>query len=144
MLPGPAALIARLYNEVFNERDLALATQVATSMFLQPQHFINQYSILRTAFPDWRMTRDLTLQDADFVTVRWTGRGTQTGAYVLPYVTIPPTGQFVTVLGISIYQVASNQIINHVGSGDSIEVLHQLGVRFVPPPTQHTTPLLQP
>lgn len=144
MPPGPAALIARLYKEVYNERDLAVATQVATSIFLQPQRFITQYTILRTAFPDWRMTRDLTLQDGNFVTVRWTGRGTQNGAYVLPYVTIPATGQFVSVLGISIYQVAGGQIISHVGSGDSIEVLHQLGVRFMPPHTQHMTPLLQP
>lgn len=145
MPPASIALVDRVYREVYNEQDLAIATQIATSIFLHPQHFINQYVALRTAFPDWRMTRDLTLQDGNYVIVRWTGRGTHQGSYTLPHLslTIPATGQLVTVLGISLYQVSGGKIVSRIGSGDSIEVLHQLGVRFVPPPAQHTTPRVQ-
>ena len=134
MSSAQIALIDRLYREFYNQRDLGLAAQAARSIFHDPQRFIDEYKALRTAFPDLQVTRDRTLHNGNFVAVRWALRGTHEGELVLPYVTVPPTGLAITTLGISIFEVFRGQIISRVwASSDGLDMLHDLGVQFIPP-----------
>ncbi len=133
MRADPVLVVERLYSEVYNQPDLAIAKQAASSILLNPARVVTEYTALRNAFPDWTVTRDLTLHSGNYVIVRWTGRGTQTGTFVLPQVTIPPTGVSVQVLGISIFHVFRGQIDSGVWGTDGLFMLSQLGVQFMPP-----------
>ena len=145
MMPGPIAVVERVYNEFYNEPNFARAVQVAPSIFHDPQRFIDEYKMLRTAFPDMRVNRDRTLQDGNFVVVRWSMRGTQQGVLALPLVTVPPTGRAVSVLGISIFEVLGGQITSRVWANDSLDMLFDLGVRFIPPSSPpRSTPRIKP
>ncbi|HKS69746.1 MAG TPA: ester cyclase [Ktedonobacterales bacterium] len=130
------ALIKRLYTEFYNERKVDAAAQAALSIFRDPQRFIDEYKALRTAFPDMQVSPDVILEAGRHVTVRWTMLGTQQGVLTLPRVTIPATGLGVTVLGISLFEVTRGLIENRVwATSDGLEMLYNLGVRFVPPPS---------
>lgn len=148
MSPDPMLVIARLYSEFYNQPDLTLARQVASSIFRHPQRFIEEYVALRTAFPDMQFDREMTFQEGKRVAVRWSARGTHQGELVLPRLTVPATNKWVETMGISIFEVSNGQIIQRVwASSDGLEMLYQLGVRFEPPSSQrrHTrrTPRLQ-
>lgn len=134
MPPDSVPVIERLYREFYNQPDLAIAKQVAPSIFHDPQRYIDEYSAVRIAFPDMHFNRDLTLQDGRHVTVRWSARGTQRGTLVLPRVTVPATNRTVETMGISIFEVSNGQILHRIwASSDGLEMLYQLGVRFDPP-----------
>lgn len=137
MPPDSVPIINRLYREFYNQSDLVLAQQVAPSIFRYPQRFIEEYMALRTAFPDMRFNCDMTIQQGKRVAVRWSAKGTQMGELVLPRVAVPATNRHIETMGISIFEVSNGQIIQRVwASSDGLEMLYQLGVRFVPPPPQ--------
>lgn len=136
MSSARVTLIERLYLEFYNERNAAAAAQAAISIFHAPQRFIDEYKALRAAFPDMQIRPDVILEAGRHITVRWTMLGTQQGVLKLPRVTIPATDLAVTVLGISIFEMTRGLIKNRVwATSDGLEMLYNLGVRFVPPPS---------
>jgi len=60
-----------------------------------------------TAFPDVNVTVDLLVVDGDRAAVRWTSRGTQLGGIL----GIAPTGQYVTLSGITLFTARSGVIV---------------------------------
>ncbi len=52
------------------------------------------------AFPDLRVTIDQVIADGDYVVVRWTATGTQTG----PFFNLEPSGVEATWTGINIFR----------------------------------------
>lgn len=134
MRSNPVSVVERLYSEFYNQPDLAIAAQVAPSIFHDPQVFIDEYVAIRTAFPDMQFSRDSTVQQGQRVAVRWSARGTQRGELVLPRVTVPATDRWVETMGISLFEMSDGRILRRVwASSDGLEMLYQLGVRFVVP-----------
>lgn len=78
----------------------------------------------RTAFPDLSVTVDLVVAEGDFVAVRWTARGTNTGEGN----GLPATGKRVEVSGVAIFRIVDGKIAEEWAAGDALGLLRQLGL----------------
>jgi len=70
------------------------------------------------------------LADGDKVVARVNYRGTQQGAFSA----ISSTGKPITVMGINIFRIVNDRIVEHWGLVDRLSALQQLGI--IPPPGQ--------
>jgi steroid delta-isomerase-like uncharacterized protein len=61
----------------------------------------------RTAFPDLKATIDDIFAEGEMVALRWSARGTHLGDWL----GTPPTGNHLTVTGISIYRIAEGKAV---------------------------------
>ena len=77
----------------------------------------------RAAFPDLKLTVDIAIAEGEFVTVRWTARGTHKGDLF----GIAPTGKQATVTGITIDRHAGGKIAESWTNWDTLGLLQQLG-----------------
>ena len=126
------ALVRRFYEEVFNQRNLALVDQLFTTnhMFHNPpttlhgrEEFKQLLSVYITAFPDARFTVEDEIAEGDRVASRYTFRGTHQGELM----GIPPTGKQVTVTGIIINRIAGGQSVEGWLNFDALGLLQQIG-----------------
>jgi steroid delta-isomerase-like uncharacterized protein len=69
-------------------------------------------TVMRTAAPDLQLTVEDMVAEGDKVVVRWTFRGTHTGASVSG---TPPTGKPLTALAIGIYRFVDGKIAEDWG-----------------------------
>ena len=83
----------------------------------------------RLAFPDLKVSVDLIVAEDDLVAVRWTARGTNSGAGN----GIPATGKQVRTSGTAIFRFVDGAIAEEWTAGDSLGLLKQLGL--MPPPS---------
>ena len=128
------ALVQRFFEEVINQRNLAVLDQFAhpggvnhtvpPGMPQESNQFLGQYL---NAFPDVKATVEDLMADGDKVVARVSYRGTHQGAFR----GIPPTGKQIVVTGINIFRIANGKLVEHWGLTDRLAVLQQLGV--VPP-----------
>jgi steroid delta-isomerase-like uncharacterized protein len=128
------ALARRLFEEVWNEGNLALIDELFAPNFLfhdpdDPQvRTLEDYKRLitefRSAFPDGHHTIDEMIAAGDQVVVRWTYSGTQQGAFQ----GIPPTGKQVEFTGISIIRFEEDKFGSTWLQSDTLTFLQQLGV----------------
>ncbi|UNK50809.1 ester cyclase [Lysobacter sp. S4-A87] len=87
----------------------------------------------RKAFPNLNITVDKQVAERDLVAVRWTARGTNTGAGN----GIPATGRAVQVTGTTLFRMADGRIAEEWTCADSLGLMKQLGLSPTPaaPPT---------
>lgn len=78
----------------------------------------------RDAFPDLKITVDKQVAEGDLVAVRWTARGTNTGAGN----GIPATGRAVQTMGTTLFRVADGRIAEEWTCADSLGLMKQLGM----------------
>ena len=78
----------------------------------------------RTAFPDLVARVDRIIGEGDFVVVRWTASGTNTGSGN----GIPATGRSVTTSGTAIFRFEDGAVAEEWTSGDTLGLLKQLGM----------------
>lgn len=93
----------------------------------------------REAFPDLKITVDQLVAEHDFVAVRWTARGTNTGAGN----GIPATGRAVQISGTTLFRMADAQIAEEWTCADSLGLMKQLDLLAKPaaaPPTADNSP----
>ena len=128
-------LVARFFNEVCNNRQLAVADELFASnhVYHDPaspwvapgpggmKDLMGQY---QRSFPDARWGMEQTLECGDTVVTRWTGGGTH-GAELLG---IAPTGKKVSVTGVWIHRVENDKIAESWNVWDTLGMLQQLGV----------------
>ena len=76
----------------------------------------------REAFPDLHITVDKQVAERDLVAVRWTARGTNTGAGN----GIPATGRAVQITGTTLFRVADGRIAEEWTCADSLGLMRQL------------------
>jgi steroid delta-isomerase-like uncharacterized protein len=79
---------------------------------------------LRAAFPDLRLVIEDMVAEDDKVVTRWSLTGTHEGA--LPALRIRPTGEEVTLTGISIFRIEDSKIVEIWQEGDYLGLLNQL------------------
>jgi steroid delta-isomerase-like uncharacterized protein len=83
-----------------------------------------QYSeVMLTAFPDLVRTVEDLVAEGDRVVARWTARGTHTGDFQW----IPPSGNFATSSGITIFRIADGRIVEEWSESDMLGLLQQVG-----------------
>jgi steroid delta-isomerase-like uncharacterized protein len=125
----------RLFNDGVNKRDLSVFTELycPDSSYHFPfagelsggegvRHFFEH---LLSAFPDLERTiEDQMTDDFHSVTVRWSATGTHKG----PFLGIAPTGNRITVTGISIYHIAGGKIVGEWQEWSELKLMQQLGV----------------
>ena len=120
--------VVRQYFEAFhNERQLDLGEQILGSELLAPT--LDVAAMLRTAFPDYQITIDDQLAEADLVATVWTASGSHQGEWASPIGPVPPTGKAVTWTGTTTLRIAEGKIADVLGSNwDHLGILQQLGV----------------
>ena len=82
------------------------------------------FAMLRSAFPDFRLTIADMIAEGDKVVARVTVQSTHRGEFM----GIPPTGTQVTITGIDIVRIARGQIVERWGEFDNMGMMQQLGV----------------
>jgi steroid delta-isomerase-like uncharacterized protein len=77
----------------------------------------------QTAFPDAHWSVNETLESGDTIVTRWTGTGTHRGDLA----GLAPTGKAVRVLGVWIFRVQQNRIVESWDVWDTLGMMQQLG-----------------
>ena len=134
-------LMRRAFEELVNTGNMALADEMAAPGFVRhdlgggpdivgPEGVKLFVGALRAAFPDIQMTVEDVIGEGAKVVVRFTARGTHTGAFR----GIAPTGRKVTWAGINIYREEGGKVVETWQLADALGLMQQLGV--VPQPGQ--------
>ena len=134
------ALVRRYTQEVFNahnpDRTQEFVAGNVVSHNLPPgmpsgvEGIKQMTHMFVSAFPDLHLTIEDVIAEGDKVVERWTGTGTQQGAFA----GIPPTGKRVTTTGIDIFRIANGKVVEHWSNSNDLGVFQQLGV--IPPMEQ--------
>jgi steroid delta-isomerase-like uncharacterized protein len=140
-----AVIFRRMWEELFNQRNLAVADELFAPEFVNhvrlvqvretppppfppgPAHMKQLVTTLTTAFPDSHFTVEDVIAAGDKVVGRITWSGTHRGDFL----GIPPTGKAFTVSHIQIYRFAGGKMVEHWAVRDDLGMLRQLGL--VPP-----------
>ncbi len=84
-------------------------------------------SMMRSAFPNLRITLEDDMAEGDKVVTRWIGQGTHQGELM----GIAPTGNQVTMTGITMHRIEDTKIVEEWSNWDALGLMHQIGA--VPP-----------
>lgn len=132
------AIIRRVYEEVINQGDFAVADELFPSNYVYrapgspefrgPEGFKQLIGTYRNAFPDLHLTVEEVVAEGNTVVSRYTARGTHQGELM----DIPPTGKQVATPGIVITRFADGKMMEDFEILDRLSMLQQLGV--VPSP----------
>jgi steroid delta-isomerase-like uncharacterized protein len=131
------AVARRVFDEIFNQGGFEVADEIYAKDFVN--HGVTRDIGLkedqdaargwRAAFPDLRMKVDKLLVDGDFVTVLWSGGGTNTGEGN----GLPATGKKLRGRGITIWRISGGKIREEWSEFDQLSILRQLGLMPIPP-----------
>jgi len=130
-----AKTIRRIYDELWNERNLGVADELiaedATNydtgvvpMPFGPEEMKGTVRMVTAAFPDNRHEVDEVMVDGDRVVLRCTLKGTHEG----PFMGIPPTGRKIEVTEIHMYRLADGKAVEHRVGRDVLGAMRQLGI----------------
>ena len=131
------AVARRVFEEIFNQGKFDVADQIYAKDFVN--HGVTRDIGLkedqaaargwRSAFPDLRTQVDKVLVDGEFVTVLWSGEGTNTGEGN----GLPATGKKLKGRGITIWRISGGKIHEEWSEFDQLRILQQLGLMPIPP-----------
>ena len=85
--------------------------------------FIKFFTMMRTAFPDLKVTVDHIVQDEDNLAMAYTINGTHQGEFL----GIAPTGKTFKARGMQIGRYEDGKIVERWGSSDELGLVKQLG-----------------
>ncbi len=127
----------RMYEEVFNRRELALIDELATPDYVEHDVLPGQRTgrdglkdrvqMLIEAF-DPQFTIEDLIAEGDRVVVRWTNSGTHVGEFL----GIPSTGRSFNIAGIDIYRLEDGKLAEHWHVVDMYGQMVQLGLLPAP------------
>ena len=131
------AVAKRVFDEIFNQGRFEVADEIYAKDFVN--HGVTRDIGLkedqdaargwRSAFPDLKMKVDRMLVDGEFVTVIWSGEGTNTGEGN----GLPATGKKLKGRGITIWRISGGKIREEWSEFDQLQILQQLGLMPLPP-----------
>jgi len=135
------ALVRRWFEEVFNQQDFDVAEEIVAQDHVDhdptlpdtpsgPEGVKQSVSLYHGAFPDAHITVEDQIAEGDLVATRWTGRGTHQGDLM----GVPPSGNRVTVAGITINRISGGKIVESWDSYDALGMMQQVGA--IPAPEQ--------
>ena len=135
------AKLRRIYEECFNQGNLATADALVAPDSRDispgippgipttgPDGLKGIVSLLRSAFPDLRVTIDEMIAEGDTIVAQTTCTGTHRGNLQ----GIQPTGKQVNWSSIDIVHVRGGQFVSHFGLQDAVGLLQQVGAISAP------------
>lgn len=90
-----------------------------------PEGYIEFFSMMRTAFPDFHLDVEQLVADDDNVAFAYTATGTHSGEFM----GIAPTGRSVKFRGLQISKFKDGKMVQRWGSSDELGLLKQLGIK---------------
>lgn len=117
------AVVRRLWDEVWNKGDLAVADEIFDEVYAA--HEKAYVPIFRAGFPDARFAVQDMIGEHDRVVTRFTVSGTHLGSFR----GVEPTGRSVSVDGIWIHRIEGGRIVEgrDWGQADWLGLLQQIG-----------------
>lgn len=133
------ALARQLVEEVMNQGNISMIDEIINPDFVEHEELPPgippgreapkaMFSMLRSAFPDFKATIDDLIAEGDKVVIRHTWTGTHKGEFM----GIPPTGKSVSFGVIDIIRIADGKFVEHWGQMDQMAMMQQLGVAPAP------------
>lgn len=122
------AVARRVFDEIFNQGGFEVADEIYAKDFVN--HGVTRdLKSWRAAFPDLKTKVDKVLVDGEFVTILWSGEGTNTGDGN----GLPATGKKLKGRGITIWRISGGKIREEWSEFDQLRILQQLGLMPIPP-----------
>ena len=130
------AVVRRLFEEFWNNRERALADEIFAASYIHhdpntpefgkgPEGQKKIFDLYTAAFPDSRFTiEQMIAAEEDTVVTRWTVRGTHKGELLGN----APTGKKITVTGTHICRVPGGKIVESWSNWDALGMFQQLGI----------------
>jgi steroid delta-isomerase-like uncharacterized protein len=128
------AVVARFYDEVLNQRKVAVLDELAVEDYVEHDPFPGQGNgradlkaraqLLQSAFDPLRFTVEDVIAEGDKVVVRWKNAGTHSGSFL----GIPATNKTFSVAGIDVHLVRDGRIAEHWHVVDQLGQMQQLGL----------------
>jgi predicted ester cyclase len=127
-----------LYVEIFGRGNYAAADELLADGVINhgpgipptvgTEGIKRQAALLRTAFPDLRVTLNDQFGEGDRVVSRWNGSGTHSGPLTMPAVTLEPTGHAISFDEIRIDRHQGGRIVESWWIPDRFTLWQQLGL----------------
>jgi steroid delta-isomerase-like uncharacterized protein len=125
----------RLLEEAFNSGNLDVVDELVSPEFVNHDAALPEPTVgieatkasirgYRDAFPDLRMTIEQQVAEGEYVTTRWTARGTHQGDLM----GMSATGKQATVTGITVDRIVDGRIVESWTNWDTLGLMQQLGV----------------
>jgi predicted ester cyclase len=134
------AQFRRIYEELFNKGNLAIADELIAPDFLNheappgsnrgPESMRRLITMLHTAFPDVHYTIEEMLAEGDMVSCRMIMNGTHQGSFM----GIAPTGRSVRQAQMHLVRFRNGKVIEHWAVRDDLGMMRQLDV--IPAPAE--------
>jgi steroid delta-isomerase-like uncharacterized protein len=130
------ALVRRYYDEVLNQRNLAVLNDLLAPTFvsylpngvgIHRDQYEQAIRMSHAAFSDLHVTIQDQIAEDDKVATRYRAQGTHMGSFA----GIPATNKPVTVTAIHVHRVTNGKLVEHWEVIDLFGMLQQLGVILV-------------
>jgi steroid delta-isomerase-like uncharacterized protein len=127
------ALVRRYYDEVLNQRNLAVLDELLAPTFvsylptgaaLPRDHYEQAIRMSHAAFPDLHVTIEDQIAEEDKVVTRYRAQGT----HAADFAGIPATHKPVIVTAIHVHRIANGKLVEHWEAINLFGMLQQLGV----------------
>jgi steroid delta-isomerase-like uncharacterized protein len=126
--------LARRWADIMTQGDLDLADEIYAPDYVDHDPTMPEdvrgvegarefYSMYRSAFPDAEITIEDQLAEEDTVATRWTGRGTHQGDLM----GVPPSGNRVEVIGVTISRIEGGKIVEEWDIYDALGMMQAIG-----------------
>ncbi|QJD96372.1 ester cyclase [Mucilaginibacter robiniae] len=103
----------------------ALDNDPAPGQLLGPEGYMHFFTMMRTAFPDFKVEVEHLVADENNVAFAYTATGTHQGNFN----GIPATGKSIKIRGMQISRFENGKMVERWGSSDELGILKQLGVQ---------------
>jgi len=124
----------RLYNEVWNERNLGLVDELMSPSHalhhanesgsqIGPQAYKATVTRFVNGFPDLEFTVNDIIVEGNKLAVAWTMAGTHRGEFY----GVPPTNRKMSAEGITIHLIEKGKILESYSSWDTWGLMRQIG-----------------
>ena len=128
---GSLALVDELYDPGIVRHDSGLPEDIKGL-----NAFKDYVTLLRTEYPDFKVTFDEVIAKGDKVVLRWTVTGTNSGPLQTPAGEFPPTGKKIRVTGVDIVSLVNGKIAEDWVFYNALDSYLQLGFMLTPPQPQ--------
>jgi steroid delta-isomerase-like uncharacterized protein len=125
-------LVSRIWAEIWNKGILETSNQVFADEYYGhlpmmnvhgPEEFKGLVQTYRNAYPDVQLTIQDAFAAGDHVAVRWLSRGTHLGELM----GVPPSGQKIEVMGISLFRISGGKVVEEWEGFDTFAMMQQIG-----------------
>ena len=133
------ALAHQLVEELLNRGNMSVIDELFAPDFVEHEELPPEippgreapkmmFTMLRSAFPDFKATIELLIAEGDKVVLHTTWTGTQKGEFM----GVPPTGKRISIDVIDIVRIAGGKYVEHWGVMNSMAMMQQLGAMPAP------------